>query len=336
MSGDAYAKAGVDQGAADSAVAGLVKALGAIQLGPALAAGAAARPLRERDQARRADRDRALHRRRRDEAAARRGARALRHDRDRLRGDERQRRDLRRRRATGDARLHRDRPGRPGGLRGSRRRPGPRGGAGRDRDPRRRAGPARRDGARRRRLRRLLRHRRPGRDRRRLGGPAGRRDHRPPLLRPALQRLHAGPLGARRVCPRTRTPKAGSAARSARSCSSRPRSTSSRCSSCCAPGSRCAASPTSPRAASATSTASPPTSATRSTPRSRCPPIFELIQERSRRLRRGDAPGLQHGLRLLLRRRPEQRSLGARPACGATTPARSASASPWSGEARKR
>jgi phosphoribosylformylglycinamidine cyclo-ligase len=33
MTGDAYAKAGVDQGAADSAVAGLVKALGAIQLG---------------------------------------------------------------------------------------------------------------------------------------------------------------------------------------------------------------------------------------------------------------------------------------------------------------
>jgi phosphoribosylformylglycinamidine cyclo-ligase len=33
MSGDAYAKAGVDQSAADSAVAGLVKALGAIELG---------------------------------------------------------------------------------------------------------------------------------------------------------------------------------------------------------------------------------------------------------------------------------------------------------------
>jgi phosphoribosylformylglycinamidine cyclo-ligase len=33
MSGDAYAKAGVDQGAADSAVASLVKALGTIQLG---------------------------------------------------------------------------------------------------------------------------------------------------------------------------------------------------------------------------------------------------------------------------------------------------------------
>jgi len=33
MSGDSYARAGVDQGAADSAVAGLVRALGAIQLG---------------------------------------------------------------------------------------------------------------------------------------------------------------------------------------------------------------------------------------------------------------------------------------------------------------
>jgi phosphoribosylformylglycinamidine cyclo-ligase len=33
MSGDAYAKAGVDQGAADAAVAGLVRALGAIELG---------------------------------------------------------------------------------------------------------------------------------------------------------------------------------------------------------------------------------------------------------------------------------------------------------------
>jgi len=33
MSGDAYSKAGVDQGAADSAVAGLVRALGAIELG---------------------------------------------------------------------------------------------------------------------------------------------------------------------------------------------------------------------------------------------------------------------------------------------------------------
>jgi phosphoribosylformylglycinamidine cyclo-ligase len=33
MSGDAYAKAGVDQGAADSAVAGLIRALGAIDLG---------------------------------------------------------------------------------------------------------------------------------------------------------------------------------------------------------------------------------------------------------------------------------------------------------------
>ena len=62
------------------------------------------------------------------------------------------------------------RAGRPGGLRGNRRRPRPRGGAGRGRDPRRRARPARRPGLQRRRLRRLLRHRRPRRDRRRLGG----------------------------------------------------------------------------------------------------------------------------------------------------------------------
>ena len=43
MSDDAYAKAGVDQGAADSAVAGLVRALGAIELGRPSRAGAAAR-----------------------------------------------------------------------------------------------------------------------------------------------------------------------------------------------------------------------------------------------------------------------------------------------------
>ena len=33
MSDDAYARSGVDQGAADSAVAGLVRALGKIELG---------------------------------------------------------------------------------------------------------------------------------------------------------------------------------------------------------------------------------------------------------------------------------------------------------------
>ena len=118
VSDDAYAKAGVDQGAADSAVAGLVRALGAIQLGrpsrqvPLPGHYASVIALDDRT------RDRALDRRGRHQAAGRRGAGALRHGRDRLRGDERQRRDLRRRRAAGDARLHRRRPGRPGGLRG--------------------------------------------------------------------------------------------------------------------------------------------------------------------------------------------------------------------------
>ena len=104
---DAYAKAGVDQGAADSAVAGLVRALGAIKLGrPSLQVplpGHYASVIKLDENAR----DRALDRRGRDQAAGRRGAGALRHGRDRLRGDERQRRDLRRRRAAGDARLHR-------------------------------------------------------------------------------------------------------------------------------------------------------------------------------------------------------------------------------------
>ena len=53
---DAYARAGVDQGAADSAVAGLVAGAGRDRARPPLAAGAAARPLRERDPDRRADR----------------------------------------------------------------------------------------------------------------------------------------------------------------------------------------------------------------------------------------------------------------------------------------
>ena len=99
---------------------------------------------------------------------------------------------------------------------------------------------------------------------------ARRRGHRPALLRHPLQRLHARPLGARGARRSTRTPKGGSAGRSATSCSSRPRSTSSRCSSCCAPRSTCAGSPTSPPAASATCSASPPRSATRSTSRCRC------------------------------------------------------------------
>ena len=123
---------------------------------------------------------------------------------------------------------------------------------------------------RRRRLRRLLRHRRPRGDRRRLGGATRRRRSSaspPPACTPT-----ATPWPARRWRDSrwTRTPRAGSAARSATSCSSRPRSTSSRCSSCCAPRSRCAGSPTSPPVGSATCCASPPRSATRSTSRCRC------------------------------------------------------------------
>ena len=98
-------------------------------------------------------------------------------------------------------------------------------------------------------------------------------------------------------------PEGGSAGRSATCCSSRPRSTSSRCSSCCAPRSRCAASPTSPPAALGNllrlaaevgyeiDDAAAGAADLRADPGAR------------RRLRRGDARGLQHGLRLLLRRR---------------------------------
>ena len=80
-----------------------------------------------------------------DEDDRRRAARALRHDRHRLRGDERQRPDLRRRRAGRDGRFHPLRARRPRGLRRDRRRSAPRGRAGRDRDPRRRDRPGRRD-----------------------------------------------------------------------------------------------------------------------------------------------------------------------------------------------
>ncbi len=75
--------------------------------------------------------------------------------------------------------------------------------------------------------------------------------------------------------------RAARAARSATCCSSRPRSTSSRCWSCCAPRSRCAASPTSPPAGSATCSASPPTVGYEIDDPLPVPPIFELIQERA-------------------------------------------------------
>ena len=75
-------------------------------------------------------------------------------------------------------------------------------------------------------------------------------------------------------------PEGGSAARSATPCSSRPRSTSSRSSSCCAPRSRSAASPTSPPAASTTSCGSRPTVGYEIDAPLPVPPIFDLIAER--------------------------------------------------------
>ena len=270
VSEDAYARAGVDQGAADSAVAGLVRALAAIELGRPSRAGPAARPLRQRDPDRRADRDRPLDRRGRDQAPARRAARPLRHGRDRLRGDERQRRDLRRRRAAGDARLHRDRARRPRGLRADRRRPRPRRGAGGDRDPGRRAGPARRHGQGRRPRRRLLRHGRAGRGGRRVGGRARRSGDRPALLGHPLQRLHAGALGARGL-PLDEDPEGrlgAAAGRGAAGADRDLRQAGARAAALVS--SRSAGSRTSPPAASAICSASPPRSATRSTTRCRC------------------------------------------------------------------
>ena len=76
---------------------------------------------------------------------------------------------------------------------------------------------------------------------------------------------------------RPRIPTAGWAGPSATSCSSRPRSTCARCSSCCGPRSRCGVSPTSGRAAQLTRLAAPvgyeiddPLPV---------PPIFDLIRE---------------------------------------------------------
>ena len=319
---DAYAKAGVDQGAADSAVAAIVAALAGDPARPAQPPGAAGRALRERDPARRADRHRPLHRRGRDQAAGRRAARPLRHDRDRLRGDERQRRDLRRRRAAGDARLHRDRAGRPRGMRADRGRPGARRRAGRDRDPRRRAGAARRDGPRLRRRRSLLRHGQSGCDRRRLGRAAGGPGDRPTLLGPPLQRLHPRPRrpgwdparGRPARAPARRDPagadrdlrQAGARAAALRGRGPRPRPHHLRRAR--QPGPSCRRSRLRDR---------------RSAPR----PSGLRADPGARWGRgRGDARGLQHGLRFLRRRRAGGTRLPRSTSSAAITPTQSGSA----------
>ena len=275
---DAYARAGVDQGAADSAVAGLVRALGAIRARAAVGAGAAAGPLRERDPDRRADRDRALDRRGRDQAEDRRRAGAPRHGRDRLRGDERQRRDLRRRRAAGDARLHRDRPRQPGGLRADRGRPGARA----RRWPGSRSpaasspssatwstastSPAPASAPSRSTRSSTARRVAPGDVV--IGLPSsGLHSNGYTLARAALRRHR----------PRRRAPRPAARRGPARADRDLRQAGAS---SCCAPRSTSTASPTSPRAASTTCCGSPPRSATRSTRRCRSPPVFDLIQER--------------------------------------------------------
>ena len=220
---------------------------------------------------------------------------------------------------------------RPGGLRGDRRRPRPRGRAGRGRDPRRRARPARRPGQQRRRLRRLLRHRRPRRDRRRRRGRARRRRDRPALLRDPLQRLHARPLGARRD---RRSTTSASAGRSARSCSSRPRSTSSRCVELLR------------SEVDVRGLAHITSGGLGNLLRLAAEVGYEIDDAAAgaadlrpdpgarRRLRRGDARGLQHGLRLLRGRRRRRTRTRRSRCCAPTT--RSASGSGARSRARAR
>ena len=88
----AYASSGVDTGAADRAVAALVGVLKTIDIGRASRSVLGVRPLRGRARGGAEPRHRRRHRRRRLEADRRRADRPLRHGRDRLHRDERQRR----------------------------------------------------------------------------------------------------------------------------------------------------------------------------------------------------------------------------------------------------
>ena len=196
----------------------------------------------------------------------------------------------------------------------------------RDRDPRRRARPARQPGQQRRPLRRLLRHRRPRGDRRRRRGAARRPGDRPALLGDPLQRLHAGPRGAGRDRRSTRTPTAASAARSARSCSSRPRSTSSRCVELLRSevDVRGLAHLTSGGLGNLLRLA-----AAERRLRDRRPAAgaarLRADPRAGRRLRRGDARRLQHGLRLLRHRRRRRTRTRPSPCSASTTRRRSGS-----------
>ena len=168
----------------------------------------------------------------------------------------------------------------PEHLRRDRRGAAPRRRAGRDRDPRRRDRPGRRRRQRPRARRQRDRHSCA------LDGivtgavdRAGRRRDRPPLLGPALERLHARPQGPRRHPARRRAPRPAARRDPARADRdlrpADPRAARLR-------ASTSAASPTSPATASTTCSGSARASATRST--TRCPP--QPIFEPDRRARR--------------------------------------------------
>ena len=125
---------------------------------------------------------------------------------------------------------------------------------------------------------------------------AGRRADRAPLLRPALERLHAGPPRARRRAAGGRAARAA-----ARRCPARahrdlrPR----RCSTCSPPRSTSAASPTSPATGSTTCSASRADVGYEIDDPLPVPPVFALIRELGGVVGRRDARGFQHGLRFV-------------------------------------
>ena len=103
---------------------------------------------------------------------------------------------------------------------------------------------------------------------------------RPPLLRPSLERLHAGPPGARRRPARRRAPRPAARRRAARADRDL-RARDPRAAALAA--STSAGSPTSPATGSTTCCGSRARSATRSTTRFPCPPVFDLIAGARRR-----------------------------------------------------
>ena len=235
------------------------------------------------------------HRRRRDQGGRCGAARALGHGGDRPRGDERQRRGVRRRRAAGDGRLlavegadpevaGRSAPA----WRGAPSSPGSRSPGARWHSSATSSRESTLAGA----CIGLVA----------LDAIVDRRSDRAratPVIGLPSSGLHSnGYTLARRSCPTSRSTTSRLGRPLGESCSSRPRSTSPIVELLALSRSTSAGSPTSPATASTTCCASAPTSATRSTTRSPRRPSSSLIAELGRGRRRGDARGLQHGLRL--------------------------------------